>query len=58
MLYNFATKIAIEDSNNYKLDIDGNLVSEEAKPSTNHLCECGCEDESKCTCGWKDKLNQ
>ena len=58
MLYNFATKIAIEDSNNYKLDIDGNLVNEEAKPSTNHLCECGCEDESKCTCGWKDKLNQ
>ena len=55
MLYNFATKIAIEESNNYIMDIDGNLIPDPGKPDTNHLCTCGCEDESKCTCGWKDR---
>ena len=55
MLYNFATKIAIEESNNYIMDIDGNLIPDPAKPDTNHLCTCGCEDESECTCGWKDR---
>lgn len=55
MLYNFATKIAIEESNNYIMDIDGNLIPDPGKPDTNHLCTCGCEDESECTCGWKDR---
>ena len=55
MLYNFATKIAIEESNNYTMDIDGNLIPDSGKPDTNHLCTCGCEDESECTCGWKDR---
>ena len=55
MLYNFATKIAIEESNNYTMDIDGNLVPDPGKPDTNHLCTCGCEDESECTCGWKNR---
>ena len=55
MLYNFATKIAIEESNNYTMDIDGNLVPDSGKPDTNHLCTCGCEDESECTCGWKNR---
>ena len=54
MLYNYATKIAVEDSNNYKLDANGNYP--EPKPSTNHRCTCGCTDPSKCTCGWKDKI--
>lgn len=56
MLYNYATKIAVEDSNNYKLDANGNYP--ELKPSTEHRCTCGCTDPSKCTCGWKDKLNK
>ena len=55
MLYNFATKIAIEESNNYIMDIDGNLIPDPGKPDTNHLCTCGCEDETECTCGWKDR---
>lgn len=54
MLYNYATKIAVEDSNNYKLDANGNYP--EPKPSTNHRCTCRCTDPSKCTCGWKDKI--
>ena len=54
MLYNYATKIAVEDSNNYKLDANGNYS--EPKPSTKHRCTCGCTDPSKCTCGWKDKI--
>ena len=58
MLYNFATKIAIEDNNNYEMDIDGKLIPEKQKPATNHLCECGCDDESECTCGWKDKIDK
>lgn len=57
MLYNYATKIAVEESNNYKLDANGDLVIENTKPATNHLCTCGCTDEKECTCDWKDKLN-
>ena len=49
MLYNYATKIAIEDSNNYNMDINPG-------PKTTHMCSCGCEDPSKCTCGFKDRL--
>lgn len=49
MLYNYATKIAIEDSNNYNMDINPG-------PKTTHMCTCGCEDPSKCTCGFKDRL--
>lgn len=58
MLYNYATKIAVEDQNNYKLDINGQYPETDAKPSTKHMCTCGCEDESQCTCGWKDRLNK
>lgn len=58
MLYNYATKIAVEDQNNYKLDINGNYPEEDSTPSTKHMCTCGCEDESQCTCGWKDRLNK
>lgn len=58
MLYNYATKIAVEDQNNYKLDINGKYPETDTKPSTKHMCTCGCEDESQCTCGWKDRLNK
>lgn len=58
MLYNYATKIAVEDQNNYKLDINGQYPETDTKPSTKHMCTCGCEDESQCTCGWKDRLNK
>lgn len=58
MLYNYATKIAVEDQNNYKLDINGQYPETDTKPSTKHMCTCGCEDESQCTCGWKDRVNK
>lgn len=58
MLYNYATKIAIEDSNNYTLNANGELESTSAKPYTNHLCTCGCTDEKDCTCGWADKIKK
>lgn len=56
MLYNYATKIAVENSNNYNMDVDGNIINPDV-PSTKHQCSCGCEDETTCTCGWKDKLS-
>lgn len=49
MLYNYATKIAIEESNNYNMDINPG-------PKTTHMCTCGCDDPSKCTCGFRDRL--